>query len=233
MGSILVGATARKDGDQGLRGRPGGYNRGLIGEPISGARVTFAVVAGDESLSNGFTIESGATGPDGRAQIVLRLGSIPGTKPVEVSIAELEVETFNAVALGTPGGHGIAFDYPAWHLPRGATVRLGKGSLGQSDRAIAFSPDGKALAVTSAIGVWLYTVDQPQAFNLLRSNIAHSVSFSPDGATIAAGGDGWESGEVILWDAATGTRTGRIGTDSCVIFSGRENTRLRLQWSVD
>ena len=191
--------------------------RDQYGEPISGARVTFAVVAGDGSLSNGFTIESGATGPDGRAQIVLRLGSIPGTNTVEVSIAELEVETFNAVALGTPGRHGIAFDYPAWHLPRGATVRLGKGSLGHSDRAIAFSPDGKALAVTSAIGVWLYTVDQPQAFNLLRSNITHSVSFSPDGATIAAGG-GWESGEVILWDAATGTRTGRIGTDSWVKF---------------
>ncbi len=37
-------------------------------------------------------------------------------------------------------------------LPDGSIARLGKGSVDE----IAFSPDGKILAVASSIGVWLY-----------------------------------------------------------------------------
>ncbi len=187
--------------------------RDQYGEPLSGAKVTFAIIAGDGTLSNGFTTESAITDPDGRAQIVVTLGSIPGTNTVEASIAELEVETFNAVALGTPVVHGNAIDYRTWHLPRGATVRLGKGSLGQSDRAIAYSSDSEILAVASAAGVWLYTENQREPSMLLAAGKTHSVSFSPDGATIAAGGGRQDYGEVSLWDMATGTQSGSIRTN--------------------
>ena len=50
-------------------------------------------------------------------------------------------------------------DIRTWELPDGAILRLGEGVLGGSDRAIAFSPDGKHLAVASGIGIWIYDVE--------------------------------------------------------------------------
>ena len=43
-----------------------------------------------------------------------------------------------------------------------------KASLGGSDRAIAFSPDGKHLAVASGIGIWIYEVETGREFSLLN-----------------------------------------------------------------
>ena len=36
----------------------------------------------------------------------------------------------------------LAQDYTRWGLPEGALARLGKGSIGDGDRAVAYSPDG-------------------------------------------------------------------------------------------
>ena len=69
-------------------------------------------------------------------------------------------------------------NFPTWQLPRGATVRMGKGRISDTDRAVAFSPDGKLLAVASGIGVWLYSVEDPERFTLLPSGVVHSLSFS-------------------------------------------------------
>ena len=80
-------------------------------------------------------------------------------------------------------------DLSTWHLPRGATLRMGKGRIGGSDRAVAFSPDGKLLAVASGTGVWLYTVENLEAVALLPSGRVNSISFSSDGATLASGGN--------------------------------------------
>ena len=102
---------------------------------------------------------------------------------------------------------GTALDYPTWHLPRGATVRLGKGRIGHTDRAVAFSPDGKLVAVASGIGVWLYTVENPERFSLLPSGVVNSLCFSSDGRTLASGGGWRENSEVRLWDVATETNT--------------------------
>ena len=46
----------------------------------------------------------------------------------------------------------FAQDYTQWHLPEDAKMRLGKGYI--SD--VAYSPDGKRLAVASSICIWLY-----------------------------------------------------------------------------
>ena len=112
--------------------------RDQYGEPLSGAQVTFSIIVGAGSLSSGFTTESATTGPDGRAQVLLTLGSNPGPNTVRTSIAELEVKTFNAVGLGSPVVADNALDYPTWHLPKGATLRLGKGAIGESHGAAAF-----------------------------------------------------------------------------------------------
>ncbi|MCY3764095.1 MAG: hypothetical protein OXH06_01555, partial [Gemmatimonadetes bacterium] len=181
--------------------------RDQFGDPIAGAQVTFTVIAGDGSLTGGFTTENVTTGPDGRAEILLTLGPNPGPNNVKASITELAVETFNAVGIGTPVVTGDALDYPTWHLPRGAALRLARGAIGESQRAVAFSPDGRLVAVASGIGVWLYNVENPKRFTLLPSGVVHSVSFSPDGNTLVSSGGSGSEGEVRLWDLATETHT--------------------------
>ena len=104
-------------------------------------------------------------------------------------------------------------EFPTWNLPEGAVVRLGKGRMGESDRAISFSPDGRLLAVASGIGVWLYDVDAPERLTLLPVELANSVSFSPDGTTLASGSGFNEGGKITLWDVATGSQTSTLEED--------------------
>ena len=87
-------------------------------------------------------------------------------------------------------------EHPTWYLPEGAVVRLGKGRMGRSDRAISFSPDGRLLAVASGIGLWLYDMENPERQTLLPVEMANSASFSPDGTLLATGsfGSGSEKG---------------------------------------
>ena len=49
--------------------------------------------------------------------------------------------------------HGSA-DSSIWNLPSGALVRLGRGDVND----VAFTPDGRYLAVTSHFGLWWYDV---------------------------------------------------------------------------
>ena len=178
-----------------------------FGEPIAGAQVAFTVIAGDGTFSKGFTTEHVITGPHGRAQITLTLGPVPGTNTVRVSISELELETFNAVGIGAPVVSGNALDYATLRLPRGAILRLGKGGIGYSDRAVSFSPDGKHVAVASGIGVWLYAVENPQRVQLLPSTLVHSLSFSPGGEMLVTAGGPYGKGEIGLWDVESGAHT--------------------------
>ena len=91
-----------------------------------------------------------------------------------------------------------------WELPDGAFVRLGKGVMGGSDRAIAFSPDGKHLAVASGIGIWIYDVETAHELTLLNvghATLIRSVAYSPDRSILASGsGDG----TIQLWAVETG-----------------------------
>ena len=88
-----------------------------------------------------------------------------------------------------------------WGLPEGAIYRLGKGVMGGSDRAIAFSPDGNRLAVTSGAGVWIYDVETTRELTLLTKDVAsiRSVAYSPDGTILAAAADK----SVKLWNVST------------------------------
>ena len=96
-------------------------------------------------------------------------------------------------------------DIRTWKLPDGAILRLGKGVLGGSDRAIAFSPDGIHLAVASGIGIWIYGVETGGEVALLnggRPALIRSVAYSPDGTIIAAGTGDY--GQVQLWEVKSG-----------------------------
>ena len=96
-----------------------------------------------------------------------------------------------------------------WHLPDGAIARLGKGPV----RNIAYSPDGKHLAVVSDIGVWIYdaSTGTEQALLTRDTGLAvWNVAFSPDGQTLAVTGD---RQELQLWDTRTWTRNGTFDKD--------------------
>lgn len=94
-------------------------------------------------------------------------------------------------------------DYQRWHLPERAKARIGKGALTQGGRAIAFSPDGIHIAVSSNIGIWLYDAETGRELALLdtKSIWGNPLAFSPDGTKLAA-----PDGPIKLWDVSTQTK---------------------------
>ena len=205
--------------------------RDQYGEPIPEARVAFTVTSGDGQLSGRFTVEYATTDADGRARLTLTLGPDPGPNMVSVSLRGRELATFHAEGVGTALAE-LEGDYRTWHLPEGATARLGKGALGEGDRAVALSADGRCLAVASRIGVWLYEAATSRALALLPTEGAvHSVAFALDG-TLAAG---LNNGRVELWEVETGERIGTRrhadwGQVSAVAFSRDGATLATGSW---
>ncbi len=126
-------------------------------------------------------------------------------------------------------------DYTRMSLPEGAKARLGKGSvvLGVSGAEpisqIAYSRDGTRLAVASSIGVWLYDARTGAEVALLTrySDRFFSVAFSPDGGTLASGG---QEGTLLLWDLATGqlkdSLEGHTENVTFLAFSSNGNTLI-------
>lgn len=80
-------------------------------------------------------------------------------------------------------------------FPEKPAFRLGKGAINQ----VAYSPDGKLLAVAGSIGIWLYDAESLTEVGLLETAPDHirSLAFSPDGKILAAGS---EYKALQLWD---------------------------------
>ena len=223
------------DGQQGTPGAQ--LNRPLVvevrdqyGNPVPDAAVTFTVTAGEGKLSGRFTVEHAATNADGRVELTLTLGHHIGLNTVGVSIARRELATLSAEGVGS-GVVQQGGDYWSWHLPDVAIGRLGKGVLGDSDRAVALSPEGRFLAVASGIGVWLYEVATSRAVVLLPTATGvRAVAFSPDGALAL----GLRKGQVELWDANTAERIGVLDHGSgvtSVVFSPDGSTVASGGWN--
>ena len=122
---------------------------------------------------------------------------------------------------------GFAQDmaYTQLSLPEGAKARLGKGSVGE----VMYSPDGSLLAVGSNIGIWLYDAKTFQELALFAGQMdwVYSLSFSPDGKTLASGGGDMDC-TVRLWDVGTGgvkaTLTGHLGGVKSLSFTPDSTT---------
>ena len=175
------------------------------GDPMPSVEVTFTVTRGGGQLGGRFTLQRVLSDPRGRAEAVLTPG--PGTNTVEVSVEGLEVVTFRLVALeptDLPVGEG---DPRKWHLPDRATMRLGKGSIISGGDyptiPVAFSADGRRLALAGGIGTWLYDAATVRAIDLLPGAWISSAAFSPEGALAT----GSQDGTVVVWDVASGEST--------------------------
>lgn len=118
---------------------------------------------------------------------------------------------------------GCNDDHRQWYLPPDAIMRLGKGQIGD----IAFSPDGKKLAVASSIGIWIYNANTYKEFALLTGNWEKlpsrtyiKVKYSPDGRILASINNNYE---IHFWNTYTGnlmakTRRNQYGIND-IVFS--------------
>lgn len=110
-----------------------------------------------------------------------------------------------SLTLHTLDSASVSKDYTQWRLPAGTIARLGKERISDvlNLPEIAYSPDGKIIAVASAIGIWLYDAQTTKDLNLLPGHTLDvtTVSFSPDGKTLASGS---RDGTLLFWDLATG-----------------------------
>ena len=208
--------------------------------PLPDVGVSFTVAAGDGKLGGRFSRESAITDSSGRAGVFLTLGSEPGLNTVGVSLSGREMMTFRAEGVGTSVLVGEG-DFRQWHLPDAAIFRLGRGAMGHSDRSVAFTRDGRFMAIACGIGAWVYDVATSRALALLPAeDEVNSVSFSPDGATLALAID---NGRIELWEFNTRTRIatlpGHVNWASSAVFSpdgtllasGSEYQTIKL-WDV-
>ena len=109
LGIAIPRTLSRVSGDQ-QQGAPGTTLPGPFvvsvldqnGTPLAGAAVTFAVTAGDGTLS----ATTATTDANGRASSILTLGNLPGASTVTVSVAGLEPVTFTATAEASPDFDG-------------------------------------------------------------------------------------------------------------------------------
>ena len=99
----------------------------------------------------------------------------------------------------------VAQDYSKWNLPEGAIARLGKGNINE----ITFSPDGTKFAVSTTIGVWIYSAENGKELALLKSDEIDIVSsvFTSNGKSLMIAA---VNGETHLWNATTGEKLARL-----------------------
>jgi WD40 repeat protein len=90
-----------------------------------------------------------------------------------------------------------------WSAATGERLRVLSGPR-HGIRALAFSPDGKVLAVEhDGHALWLMDVAAGERLLVYagHEDVVHSIAFSLDGRQVATGG--WD-GETAAWDATTG-----------------------------
>lgn len=125
-------------------------------------------------------------------------------------------------------------EYTKWHLPEGAIQRFGKGII----RKVTFFPDGKKLAVSSSIGIWIYDVDTGEELDLLTDgwHDTNAIVMSPKGDILASAIGNkiqlWNTTEKRLKDTLIGHRSTiyslAISPDGKTLVSGSADTTIRI-----
>ena len=90
-------------------------------------------------------------------------------------------------------------------IKTGSILKKIRGFINNNYRTyVAFSPDGKLIAVNGSPGVYLFDLQNGALLQLLLYNDGYPscMCFSPDGTQIAVG---YNEGSIITWDVSTGT----------------------------
>ncbi len=200
------------------------------GEPQIGVEISLTPVQ-VRILST--TPQNGRTNRDGELKVRIRIlsdvGALIEAVPQPRSHYAIGIMTSLNRYSGEPP-FTVAEEDASVGLPEGAKARLGKGRISGE---ITYSPDGTRLAVASSIGIWIYDARTWEALDLLPRHWgdALSMSYSPDGRTLASGSD---DNTVILWDVNTGeerrTLTGHTDWVRSVSFSPDGRTLASGGW---
>ena len=137
----------------------------------------------------------------GRLQPARTVGAatIPAGSTLISSLASTPTPFVGPVLMGTPYPMPAEPISPENAIKVTQLARWGKGPVSQ----VAFSPDGRLLAVASSLGVYIYDVQtlEQRAFWETPARV-NSVAFSPDGRLLAWG---LSDGTVHLWRVADRT----------------------------
>ena len=171
---------------------------------------------------DGSTLASGSADQTSRLWAVLRqLLSYNGGMGADQTIHLWDVATGESKGVLT--GHAaqvtsIAFSPDGGTLASGGSdgrVRLWDGITGEPLKNLtghgqlwfiwdlAFSPDGSTLACATFDGVKFWDVVTGQATTSFAGEAVMSIAYSPNGTTLASGGDD-DDPTIRLWDVATG-----------------------------
>ena len=193
--------------------------------PLSDIQVTFIVTSGGGKLNEIFTIQNVITDVLGQAKSILTPGI--GPNAVEVSVNDGNSVTFYAMGADAVTILRRSDNYQTWGLPAGTRIRLGKGGVGKASNAVAFSPDGQYLAISSGIGIWLYNATTYQELDLLsyRGDIS-SIAFSPDGKSILTG----SNRKLDLWNVATREKMTTFGKYQRYVAFSSDGVIVASSW---
>ncbi len=136
-----------------------------------------------------------------------------------------------------PGDNG----FTTWALPEGATGLFGQGDV----LDMAYSPDGKYLAVATSIGLWWYELSTMSPVDLWNTGqrVISTISFSSDSKWIATGAS---DGSIKVWDVSSRVCITRVtrwkqqkqnqllhqNEISCITFSS-DNQRIAVSGKRD
>ena len=173
------------------------------------------------------------------APVVLNLEAKPD---IRTQLGGATASDENDASEKQPNDTPVLQNSQTWNLPENAIARFGKGVMGGSDRAVAFSPDGQRFAVATGAGIWIYDAQTYREMALLtgHTGVARTIIFSSDGKTLASGA---RDRTIKLWNLETGDVITCIGhrrgvesvafsPDGKMIVSGAEDSTVKL-WSTE